>query len=95
MTMQTWSACLQTISLRAQMMSNQSPLSSRVIKENLEMSTEKISASLEIYSQLQASTYAMYRGTFNPVTAFENILKPINSKAVKNAQRLSRQANKR
>lgn len=94
MTMQTWTACLQTISLRAELISTNSPLSTRVMEENLRMSTEKISASFEIYSQLHLSTLDMYAGRFNPLTTWEKMLKPINKKAVTNAQRLSKKTKK-
>ena len=95
MAMQTWTACMQTICLRSEMMSTHSPFSPRVINENIKMSTEKIAASFEVYSQLQASTYDIYHGKYDPLSAWENLLMPINKKAVKNAQRLSRQAKKR
>ena len=94
LTVQTWTACMQTITLRTEMMSTHSPLSARVMNENVIMGTEKISASLEIYSQLQSSAHALYYGKFDPLIAWENMLRPINKKAIKNARRLSRQAGK-
>lgn len=93
LSMQTWSACLQTISLRTELLSNNSPLSSKVMTENVKMSTEKMAASLEIYSQMQASAYDLYRGKYDPLTAWENILKPVSKKAISNAKRLSKQTN--
>ena len=94
LTMQTWTACLQTISLRTELLSSNSPLSHKVITENVKMSTEKVAATFEIYTQLQASTYDLYQGKFNPLTAWENVLEPINKKAIGNARRLSRQVKK-
>jgi len=94
MTMQTWTACLQTISLRTELISTNSPLSTRVITENLIMSTEKISASFEICSQLHVSTLDLYQGRFDPLTTWEKILNPINKKAIDNAQRLSKKTNR-
>ena len=94
LTMQTWTACLQTISLRTELLSNNSPVSSKVMTENLKMSTEKVAASLEVYAQLQACAYDMYLGKYNPLTTWENILKPVNKKAINNAKRLSRLSKK-
>ncbi len=94
MTMQTWTACLQTISLRTELMSTHSPLSTKVIRENMMMSTEKISASFEIYSQLHRSTFELYHGKFDPLNTWVQVLVPIREKAANNAQRLSRQSRK-
>lgn len=95
LTIQTWAACLQTIALRAQMMATHSPLSTTVINETVIMGTEKLSASLEIYSQMQSATEDFYHSRLDPLSAWENMLRPINKKAVSNARRLSRQAGKR
>ena len=91
MTVQTWTACLQMIALRAEMMATHSPLSVRLISENIIMGTEKISASLEVYSQIQSAADDFCYGRFDPLTAWENMLRPINKKAMNNARRLYRQ----
>lgn len=95
MALQTWTACLQTISLRTELMSTHPPLSKVIIRENLKMSTEKISATFELYAQLQASAFDLYHGKFDAVIACEEMLKPISQKATANARRLSRQVKKR
>ena len=53
-----------------------------------------MTASFEIYSQLQTCAFDMYRGKYDPLTAWENILKPVSNKAIGNAKRLSKQTKK-
>ena len=83
---------MQTISLRSELVSTNSPLSTKVITENLKMSTEKISMSFELYSHLQMSTLDLYQGKFDPLATWEKMLTPINKKATGNANRLSNQS---
>ena len=94
LTLQTWTACLQTIRLRSELVTRHPPMSNKVMTESVRMSTEKLAASLQVSTQLQAGAYDLYQGKFNPLKTWENILKPINKTASGNARRLSRQVKK-
>lgn len=92
MAFELWSTSLSTIAMRSNLWYTQVPTSTKMMKENQKMVTEKLEASMETFMEMQKAMLDMFAGKQSPwwVTSRKTML-PYHRRTTANSRRLSRQ----
>ncbi|MEC9482874.1 MAG: hypothetical protein UMU75_06025 [Halomonas sp.] len=90
MSLELWTTSLATIAMRNQLWYTQAPSSTRMLRENQRMVTEKLEAGLEVGLELQKALINMASGSYAPwwVTS-RRALHPLHRRTTANSKRLS------
>ncbi len=90
-TLEIWSAAFSTISSRTHLWQTQSPFDPKMMRENEQMVSEKLSATWEVGVEIQKAWMGMLSGDHGSVfSASRSVLKPIHRHTVANSKRLAR-----
>lgn len=85
------SAAFSTINSRTHLWQTQSPLDPKMMRENEQMVTEKLSATWEVGMEIQKAWLGILSGDQTSMwAAGRNVLEPIHRHTVANSKRLSR-----
>lgn len=89
--LEIWSAAFSTINSRTHLWQTQSPFDPRMMRENEQMVTEKLSATWEVGMEIQKAWMDVLSGEQTSVwAAGRNVLEPIHRHTTANSKRLSR-----